>query len=374
MESNKNSKPILKNVLSAQKKNLLAELDFLVLVSNILSGLKEKQQKVIVKRFGLDGGPESTLASIGNLFNITRERVRQIEQSVIAKIKDSKKEYWGPALEFVVSILQDNGGIISEERLMEILLENVDEKRAILNRQIIKFLLILEDNIINLKETDLIKKGYGLRHYPLEIVEPISKAFAEILEAKQEVLFADAILTEFIRKELYKANEGKISPEFLNSCLELSNKIIKTPDGGFGLVSWPHINPRTIRDKAHYVLSRQEKPMHFRDIAAAIEKLKFDNKRVTIQTVHNELIADERFVLVGRGVYGLSQWGFEVGTVADVIKKILEEAGRPMTKEEIINKVLEKKQVQKSTILVNLQTNPQFQKVDGNYTLAQNPQ
>src|SRR3990172_1785327 len=109
-DSKEDSKTILKSVITAQKKNILAELDFLVLVSNLLSGLKEKQQKIIVKRYGLDGSEEATLASIGNIFDITRERVRQIEQSSISRIRDLKKEHYSVALEFIVSILQDYGG------------------------------------------------------------------------------------------------------------------------------------------------------------------------------------------------------------------------------------------------------------------------
>ena len=363
------SKPILKSVISAQKKNILSELDFLVLVSNLLSGLKEKQQKIIVKRFGLDGSDEATLASIGNLFNITRERVRQIEQSSIDKIRDLKKEHYSVAIEFIISILQDYGGIISEEKLMEILLENIDEKQKALNRQVIKFLLALDESVVEIKESGHLRKGYGLKHYPIELTENVVMVLTSILEAKGEVLIADALLTEMLEHELYKNNQHKISRRFLESCFDLSKHILKS-EKGLGLTSWPNINPRTVRDKAYYVLNKNSKPMHFEEIAKAIETTHFDNKKATVQTVHNELIADLRFVLIGRGIYGLSEWGYEKGTVAEVIEKIMKQTGRPMSKDEIIKKVLEKRQVQKSTILVNLQTQSRFKKTGEGFALA----
>lgn len=86
-------------------------------------------------------------------------------------------------------------------------------------------------------------------------------------------------------------------------------------------------------------------------------------KMVTPQAIHNELIRHGEFVLVGRGLYALKDWDIPAGTVADLIKSVLEENGGPMKRQDIIQKVLEKRDVQIGTISLNLQKYPFFKRV-----------
>ena len=65
--------------------------------------------------------------------------------------------------------------------------------------------------------------------------------------------------------------------------------------------------------------------MHFSEIANAIKKSDFKRKAVTTQAIHNELIKDSRFVLIGRGIYALNEWGYKKGTVADIITEVIKE-------------------------------------------------
>jgi len=110
-------------------------------------------------------------------------------------------------------------------------------------------------------------------------------------------------------------------------------------------------------------------PIHFREVAKAISEM--FNKKAHVATTHNELIKDPRFVLVGRGLYALTEWGYLSGVVKDVIKKVIDKNG-PMTKDEIIDKVLKERYVKKNTIIVNLQ-NPKFFKKDkdGRYSIVE---
>jgi hypothetical protein len=78
-----------------------------------------------------------------------------------------------------------------------------------------------------------------------------------------------------------------------------------------------------------------------------------------VQTVHNELIKDSRFVLVGRGVYALKEWGYEPGQVKDIITKILRENG-PLTQGEILERVSKQRLVKENTILLNLSNKKNF--------------
>jgi DNA-directed RNA polymerase delta subunit len=109
--------------------------------------------------------------------------------------------------------------------------------------------------------------------------------------------------------------------------------------------------------------------MHFKEVAGNINEL-FGHK-AHIATTHNELIKDPRFVLVGRGLYALSEWGYTAGVVKEVLREILEAEG-PLSREEIIDKVRKERYVKDNTILVNLQDNNLFKKLaNGTYTIAE---
>jgi len=79
--------------------------------------------------------------------------------------------------------------------------------------------------------------------------------------------------------------------------------------------------------------------------------------------VHNELIRSNEFVLVGRGLYALKDWGYEPGTVKEVIARILKEANnQSLTEEEITSAVLKQRMVKESTIFSSLQDKNLFEK------------
>ena len=112
--------------------------------------------------------------------------------------------------------------------------------------------------------------------------------------------------------------------------------------------------------------------MHFSEIADSIKDSAFKRKDVTTQAIHNELIKDKRFVLIGRGIYALDSWGFSKGTVADIITDVLERSGEPLHRDEIVKQVLKSRQVKETTILLNLQSKPQFKRVaKATYELAE---
>jgi DNA-directed RNA polymerase delta subunit len=136
-------------------------------------------------------------------------------------------------------------------------------------------------------------------------------------------------------------------------------------------MKWPIVNPKNIRDKIYVILKQNGKHMHFNDIAGAIKESDFKRKDVTTQAIHNELIKDKRFVLIGRGIYALKEWGYERGTVADIISDVLKTAGEPLHRDEIVKRVLKSRYVKETTILLNLQSKPQFKRVaKATYTLA----
>jgi hypothetical protein len=172
---------------------------------------------------------------------------------------------------------------------------------------------------------------------------------------------------------LVKANPNhtKYEMTFLSQLPHISKKLIKTENDFIGLSSWPEVNPKNVRDKIYFVLKKEGKPVHFETLAKKINEEKFTKKTVVKATVHNELIADSRFVLVGRGIYALSEWGYKPGTVKDIIANILSSKNDGMRSEEIVNEVLKQRTVKKNTILINLQTKKSFKKVGKDiYALA----
>ena len=82
--------------------------------------------------------------------------------------------------------------------------------------------------------------------------------------------------------------------------------------------------------------------------------------------MHNELIKDARFVLIGRGIYALKSWGYQKGVVADIIEEILRKAGTPLAREQIIERVMKQRMVKKNTIIVGLSNKQKFQKTQDN--------
>ena len=119
---------------------------------------------------------------------------------------------------------------------------------------------------------------------------------------------------------------------------------------------------------------KKREPLHFRAIADLINATRFPDhvppREAHPQTVHNELIKDGRFVLVGRGLYALSEWGYTTGVVKDVLRDILSKEG-PLTRDEIIDRVRKERYVKDNTILVNLQDSSVFKRdKEGRYALA----
>ena len=56
-------------------------------LNKVLDTLAEREQKVLRLRFGLDDGKARTLEEVGKEFNVTRERIRQIEAKALRKLR-----------------------------------------------------------------------------------------------------------------------------------------------------------------------------------------------------------------------------------------------------------------------------------------------
>ena len=330
------------------------------LVKKLLAAAPERAREVLTRRFGLAANPgRETLEAIGDRSSITRERVRQIEAAGLDAIRASKafKEA-GPAFEELVVYIRSLGVMVPEEELLRAL--GKDEK----TRNRFRFLLMLDSSFFRERETnDFFSRWHVDTATAKNIHEALSRLYT--LLSDDEVVSEGELLDRFL-DELKSVNDAYKNEEVLKRWLSLSKHIGNNPLAEWGRTTTPAIRIKGIRDYAYLAIKRNGAPMHFSEVAKAIGTL--FSKKAHIATTHNELIKDPRFVLVGRGLYALTEWGYKPGVVRDVIRETLAEKG-PMKKEAIIKQVREARFVKDNTILVNLNDSRYFKRMkDGRYT------
>lgn len=335
------------------------------LVDKVLTeGLTGRKAEVLKARYGLspDSRPQ-TLESIGRSYNITRERVRQIEESSYKTIRDlSEYELLKPAIQSMVDFIVENGGIVTEEHL----LSKAPNIQSSEDKPYALFLLAISDGTHKLKESNFYKTSWASEPEHIHRV----KEYVDMLVKHFHTTDKQPASTDQLRKVLQeKANNSGLTNTHLEHIISISKTIDKSPFGLYGLISWSNIFPKTVRDKIEVMFEEQDRPLHFSEIASLIDQSKlFHSKRATHpQTVHNELIKNDQFVLIGRGKYALRKWGYTSGAVKDVIMNILQEQDGGMHRDAIVAKVQEQREVKKSTILLNLQNKNIFKKTQDNH-------
>lgn len=331
------------------------------ITKRLVQTLPERSRDVVVSRYGLsDDKDAETLDAIGKRYGITRERVRQIENSAIKAIQDSpvmQKE--SGVLVGLENAIRDMGAILPEHSILAEFAADPKTKNHLY------FLMVVGKPFNAKKEDDQFKARWF-------VDENVAKAVEDALKTVHASVKSTDVLTEdklvdHVLSCLSRVNVKYKNKETARRWLELSNCLMRNPLGEWGRTSAPGIKLKNIRDHAYLALKRHGSPMHFREVAKAIEKL--FGKKAHQATTHNELIKDKRFVLVGRGIYALSEWGYRPGPVIDIIKQVLKEKG-PMTRDELVKAVGNERHVKLNTILVNLQ-NPVLTKTkDGKYALA----
>lgn len=331
-------------------------MNYSKICSSLLEKMPPRPKEVVGRRFGIGGfNKRETLEAIGKEHGITRERVRQIEREGIIQ---AKKQNIEKVSDYFKKVVSDFGGLKREALLISSLGNEKDKNN-------IFFLLTLNDNLKRNVEDKNFHTFWSKEDSKLKELVKITDNAISFLEKEKEPLFIE---------ELYKKMKPKktILPFFL-SCIEISKQIEKNPEGKIGLKDWLEINPRGVKDRAYLILRRTNKPLHFREVASLIKNSSlFSSGGAHTATVHNELIKDKRFVLVGRGFYALSEWGYEPGVVKDIISKVLIEAEKPLSRNDILEKVLKKRIVKEHTVLLNLQDKNRFLKDDeGKYTIKE---
>jgi len=331
-------------------------------VKRLLASLPDRARKVLISRYGLGTDAEPmTLEAIGETYNITRERVRQIENYAFAAVRKAdayKKEK--AAFDELEKVLNALGCVVAEDEC----LRHISTDKSIQNH--IYFLLVLGDSFTKKKADEHFTHRW---HVNGEMSDKIESALKNLYENLSDVdLIPESEMISMFLDSLKDVSEEYKTTEVAKRWLGLSKKIGRNPLGEWGVSASPNVRAKGMRDFAYLAIRRHGSPMHFTEVAKAIQQL-FDRK-AHVATCHNELIKDKRFVLVGRGLYALAEWGYQGGVVRDVIREILKKNG-PLTKDEIIKKVLKERYVKENTIAVNLQNPANFKKTkDGRYALV----
>lgn len=328
---------------------------------NVLQNLTEKERTVLVRRLGIDW-PRETLQQIGNTYTITRERVRQIEDVGIKKIgRIVRGTLLGEVQVMGEKILRISGGIMTKDKLVSAVIQELGINGPI-NENIIEVILQSGFNIQRNKPQLGVISYFHLPEVNKKMIQDIHREAVKILSKKGDIMEV-ATVYEMIKIALF-SSYGKIETLVIDSVLDVFQDVIKGEEKFIGLEKWKILNPSTLKDKAIYVMKKGKRPFHFVELANVISDT--FKEPVKVPTIHNELIRNNEFVLIGRGIYVLKEWGYKAGTVLDVIIDVLGKTKAPLKTEEIINRVLKVRQVKNSTIYMNLQNKQYVERVGRN--------
>lgn len=339
-------------------------------VTRLLAEVSTRNRDVISRRFGLKSDRKETLESIGKSYGITRERVRQIEEFTLGQLAkfsgdEEVHRYVGTARD----ILTRHGGVVRESDLfMDV---TGIEKAGGANAGLV-FILTLNRELVRVHENDDFHSFWALSRDHVGGFTATVAALIRSFDQEKKVLPETDVYAFAKAQQVPSFGSSDLSKDHVAVCLAVSKSLSRNIYGEVGLSKWAEIRPKGVRDKAYLILKKGAEPKHFSEIARVINVSNFSPRRANIQTVHNELIKDSRFVLVGRGTYALSEWGYKSGTVKDVLVDILKGSQKPLTKAQLVAKVLDARIVKENTILLNLQDAKTFaRQEDGTYMLRE---
>lgn len=364
---------ILDQVMTSKHMDNLKNFNPHEILERILEALAEREQEIIRMRHGLAGYEKKTLEDIGKKYNVTRERVRQIENSSLKKItKNFDQTYLKQVEDIANGILNEHGGMMSEENLTkELLLIPGDNEE---NRAAIRFVLnqLLKHRFHFVKETPHYYNFWKTPEASVDFLLETIKEVRQLIKDYDDTLMLEELLGKVQSTDFYAQNDD-LTDKVVVNFIDITKKLEANPYQEWGLVEWPAIRPKRMNDKIYLVLQKESKPMHFTEIADTINKMNFDHRKAYPATIHNELILDKKYVLIGRGIYALKEWGYKPGVVSDVIEEILSKADKPLTKKEIIEEVLNKRLIKETTITLALMNKNKFARDEkGRYMLKQN--
>lgn len=364
---------ILDKVLSSKQVADIENFHPSELLGSLLKHLSSKEEEILRRRFGLQNEAKETLEEIGKRYNVTRERVRQIENASIKKIRSLKefRQLTDSTEELIRQILETHGGAMTDDDLFRELFRSMvpseNETRSV------HFLMheLFYDKFDRVGKALSLNNGWKVKTASLAVMHDTIDQITAVIAEHGEALPLHDLMEPLRKREYFRMHPDRLTEEIVISSMNLAPNLAHNPYQEYGLASWGTVVPRRMNDKIYLVLKKHGKPMHFTDITSQINATAFDKRKAYPPTVHNELILNKQYVLVGRGIYALKEWGYHPGVVADVLQEILHRAEAPMARDDLVAKVLEQRIVKKNTIHLALADKNRFQKLaDGRYQLT----
>jgi len=397
-------KSILDQIISNHQAEEVANLDAVEIIQNLFGELNERERDVLTRRFGLNGKEKETLEGIGSVHKLTRERIRQIETAAVKKLRQLKRaENYVAGLKRVINqLIEEHGGLMEKEYLLDNLVNfsaggyRGRDGDLSTHKNNLDFLIskLLHDHFEEVNSHQYFKPSFKLKHQLLDHLEALGAELLEKIKEAKTIFRTDELfdlasnlesyknyqekfdtpnnldISNVLKNELFEENAELVNANKpIYSLLQAAKHIEQNKFGHWGQYDWREIKPKTINDKIYLVLKNHGKPMHFVDITHRINEIDFDGKKANAATVHNELILDKKYILVGRGLYSLKEWGYQKGTVAEVIEEILKQAESELTRDEIIDKVMAQRLVKRATIILALMNRNKFEKTGGKYKI-----
>lgn len=343
-----NMENILEKIIKEQKTEEISRLDAIKIAGGLFSELMDREKDILVRRFGLQGGKGETLEKIGGLHKLTRERVRQIEAASIRKIKklESLEQYISGLKNAVYRLLEEHGGLIRRDYLLDILTvialelnpnsagQRDDEEMRQSYRNHFNFLIskLMSDDLELVNSNNKFTPSFKLKNNEISHLEELADSLINKIDGLKKTLKTEELIELLKELETYTKYQEKMqagdldifsvfksqtfpdkaeiinSNKILYSLMQAVKNLEQNKYGEWGIADWQEIKPKTVNDKIYLVLKHEGAPMHFTAIADRINEKKFDKKKANAATVHNELILDDRYILISRGTYGLKEW------------------------------------------------------------------
>ena len=334
----------------------LSETSLAEIINEFLSDLNERERTVVEMRYGFDGQGARTLEEVGEVLGVTRERVRQLQNKVLKHPGHFRRRQH---IQAIVALIKDAfvqaGGVLNENQICErcnAMLSNggIDTLGAI------RLILNCDGRFQRVKRTRI----WGLASYPLDSVPLICAKLQELLKAARVPLPISVLLQRFENSKFYQEQRARWPAGFVEACLRADPNIEISADGLCALVSWGS----TRLDEIVLAMRRMGHPAHFTEIARAANELLPPDKQLSPQYTYNILLSNDLFVRVGRGVFGLTEWGLPSDScLADAAYRVLSEANKPLHIDVLTDKVLETWQARRTSVLIAVENDDRFCKV-----------
>lgn len=302
--------------------------------------LKNQRDQLLFKqRFCFTEGNAPTLEELGQQFDITRERARQILKKGLDKLRiktnlDRLHSFWQQLDELVMQ----GGGLIKLKTLSSILQTRYEWPIAPYPPALGQFLLLKESDAVFKQDDDLLATPSACQSCSLP-AEQLQKFDFETTESFHIQVVA-ARLSDDCRNQ---CPEGKpvstFYPVFIERLVENSDgRLILHDDVVLPYERWREKYSHQLEDVACQVLENHGEPMHFREIASGIRQANENFKDYSDHSIHAAIMRYDAIEIIGRGTYGLKSWGLGgYRPASTAIEQFIDEKGLPQKRQTLIN-------------------------------------